>query len=209
MSESRAMIVRAGGDPSRLIVVNRPTRRVVGAGIPGASGRSIVSVSINGSGHLLLGYSDGSQDDAGLVVGTDGVDGLPGADGADGTNGSNGSNGAAGEDGRGIASMTIDGSNHLIITYTDASTEDAGLIAGGGGSSAWGGITGTLAEQADLMAVLDAMQLALDTQFDLIEALTSRIEALEAGSPAVGDVLVDGAGNILINGDGDTLVING
>ena len=75
--------------------------------------------------------------------------------------------------------------------------------------AAWGDITGPLAEQADLMAVLDAMQLALDTQFDLIEALTSRIEALEAGSPAVGDVLVDGAGNILINGDGDTLVING
>lgn len=185
MSESRAMIVRAGGDPSRLIVVNRPTRRVVSAGVPGANGRSIVSVSINGSGHLLLGYSDGSQDDAGLVVGTDGVDGLPGADGADGTNGSNG---AAGEDGRGIASMTIDGSNHLIITYTDASTEDAGLIAGGGGSSAWGGITGTLADQTDLVAALNGK--ASSAQGALAD---SAVQPAALTSALAGKVDVDGA----------------
>ena len=99
MSESRAMIVRAGGDPSRLIVVNRPTRRVVGAGIPGAGG----------------------------------------------------------DDGRSITSVDIDGSNHLIITYSDATTSDAGLLpsGGGGGSSAWGGITGTLADQTDLVAALN------------------------------------------------------
>lgn len=73
MSESRAMIVRAGGDPSRLIVVNRPTRRVVSSGIPGAGGtdgRSITSVDIDGSNHLIITYSDATTSDAGLLPGS-------------------------------------------------------------------------------------------------------------------------------------------
>lgn len=111
-------------------------------GATGAAGRGITAASINGSGHLLLNYSDLTQDDLGLVVG---------ATGAAGADGATGSTGAAG---RGITSVAINGSSHLIITYSDATTEDAGLIAGGG-SGVWGAITGALADQTDLQAALN------------------------------------------------------
>ncbi|MCZ4321455.1 hypothetical protein [Pseudomonas anguilliseptica] len=106
-------------------------------GAPGANGRGISSAVIDVGGHLIISYTDATQADLGLVVGADGV------------------NGTNGVDGRGIASMAIDGSGHLIITYDDTTTEDAGLIpAGGGGAAVWGGIGGTLADQADLQAAL-------------------------------------------------------
>lgn len=50
------------------------------------------------------------------------IDSLKGGRGDDGSNG---------DDGRGIASMAMDGNQHLIITYTDGSTQDAGLLPGG------------------------------------------------------------------------------
>lgn len=126
-------------------------------GADGADGRSITGASINGSGHLILTYSDSTQADVGLVVGADGLngsDGIDGAPGADGADGADGASGADGADGRGIASMAIDGNDHLIITYTDSTTEDAGLIPGAGGAAVWGAIGGTLADQADLVAAL-------------------------------------------------------
>lgn len=109
-------------------------------GADGADGRGITAAEIDGSGHLLLTYSDLTQEDLGLVVGAPGAPGDPGIDGVDG---------------RGITSMAIDGSSHLIITYTDTTTEDAGLIPGAGGSAAWGSIGGTLADQTDLQAALN------------------------------------------------------
>ena len=112
-------------------------------GNTGDEGRGITSLAINISGHLVVTYTDTTQADLGLVVG------------ADGENGTNGTNGTNGEDGRGIASMAVDGSYHLIITYDDATTEDAGLIPGAGGSTAWGSITGPLADQTDLQTALN------------------------------------------------------
>lgn len=47
-----------------------------------------------------------------------------------------GAKGDKGDDGRGIKSMRVkhvSGEDHLIITYTDDTTEDAGTITGGGG----------------------------------------------------------------------------
>lgn len=117
-------------------------------GVDGADGLSIIGAAIDGNGHLLLTLSNSTVLDAGYVVGQAGVDGVDGTDGADGNDG------AAGTDGRGIVSMAIDGSDHLIITYTDSSTEDAGLIPGAGVAAMWGGISGTLADQADLAAAL-------------------------------------------------------
>lgn len=40
--------------------------------------------------------------------------------------------------GRGIASIAINGSSHMIVTYTDSTTQDLGVVAGGGGSGADG-----------------------------------------------------------------------
>lgn len=117
-------------------------------GVDGTDGLSIIGAAIDGNGHLLLTLSNSTVLDAGYVVGQAGVDGVDGTDGADGNDG------AAGTDGRGIVSMAIDGSDHLIITYTDSSTEDAGLIPDAGVAAMWGGISGTLADQADLAAAL-------------------------------------------------------
>ena len=50
-------------------------------------------------------------------------------------NGEKGEDGAPGETGLGIKSVAIDANNHLIITYDDDTTEDAGEIDGGGASS--------------------------------------------------------------------------
>lgn len=76
------------------------------------AGRGITSATINGSGDLVLTYSDTTTQNVGHVVG------------------SNGTNGSAG---RGITGVTVDGSNHLIVHYTDSTTDDLGALPGGGG----------------------------------------------------------------------------
>lgn len=48
------------------------------------------------------------------------------------TNGLNGTDGEDGSDGVGIASVSVNASNHLIITKTDGTTQDAGEIQTGG-----------------------------------------------------------------------------
>ena len=50
------------------------------------------------------------------------IKGAPGADGQDGAPGQDGA------DGLGVKSVDINGSNHLIVTYDDDTTEDAGAI---------------------------------------------------------------------------------
>ena len=52
-----------------------------------------------------------------------------------GETGETGAPGQDGEDGLGIKSVDINASNHLIVTYDDDTTHDAGEIQGGGGSS--------------------------------------------------------------------------
>lgn len=59
----------------------------------------IVSAYINEDGELVLVYSDGNEQNLGIVVGKDGENGKNGEDGADGTNGQNGINGVDGADG--------------------------------------------------------------------------------------------------------------
>ena len=65
-----------------------------------------------------LDVMNGAQGEPGQN-GQDGAAGQPGADGKDGKNGA---------PGRGIASTTINNLNHLIITYTDGDSSDAGLL---------------------------------------------------------------------------------
>lgn len=77
-------------------------------------------------------------DDGTVQTGTmdvlDGQDGAQGAQGPAGPTGPQGIQGPAGADGLGIASVDIDTNNHLIITYDDGTTHDAGEIPGGGGT---------------------------------------------------------------------------
>lgn len=55
-------------------------------GAPGRDGRGIESVRIQ-DGNLIVVFSDGTEHDAGRVVGRDGLAGLPGQDGAPGRDG--------------------------------------------------------------------------------------------------------------------------
>lgn len=55
-------------------------------------------------------------------------DGTPKTETLDVMDGADGTDGIDGAPGRGVQSVSIDGQNHLIITYTDGSTSDAGLL---------------------------------------------------------------------------------
>ena len=66
----------------------------------------IQSAEINENGELVLIYSDGSEQNLGVVVGKDGTNGVDGKDGADGANGENGTNGSDGS-----ITITTSGSN--------------------------------------------------------------------------------------------------
>jgi len=58
------------------------------------------------------------------------TEGIKGDKGDKGDTGAQGIQGEQGETGLGIKSVDIDANNHLIITYTDNETEDAGVIYG-------------------------------------------------------------------------------
>lgn len=70
-------------------------------------GVSVVSVVVNENAHLIVTYSDGQEDDAGLIPT---VKGDPG------------------KDGLGVKSVKVDADNHLIVTYDNETTHDAGEI---------------------------------------------------------------------------------
>ena len=88
-------------------------------------------------------------------AGSAGAKGDKGDKGDTGETGATGPQGPAGDDGRGIEDISINGSGHLIITYDDGTTDDAGAIPGGG-SGSWGSITGNITDQTDLEEALDA-----------------------------------------------------
>lgn len=69
--------------------------------------------------------------------GDDGEDGAPGEQGPKGDDGETGPQGPKGEDGDpglGIKLVSINQQGHLIITFDDDTTQDAGAIPGGGGA---------------------------------------------------------------------------
>jgi len=89
----------------------------------------------------------------GATVGGALLNGLDGADGANGTNGTNGTNGV------GVPAGGTTGQVLRKINGTDFNTEWANPSGGGGGT--WGSITGTLSDQTDLQAALDAKQASI------------------------------------------------
>ncbi|WP_296132720.1 ExeM/NucH family extracellular endonuclease [uncultured Corynebacterium sp.] len=110
---------------------------------PTNDARGITSTTIDDNGHLIITYTDGTTEDAGKVVGEDGAAGTPGADGSDGSDGAQGPKGEDGKDGLGIDSVTTNADGHLIITYTDGTTEDAGKVVGDDGAAGTPGADGS------------------------------------------------------------------
>lgn len=100
----------------------------------------IKSAVVDNAGHLIFTLGDDSTVDLGNVRGATGV-GMP----AGGLVGQMPVKKSGGDydfewqdkpgDGVGVASVTIDGRGHLIITLTDSSVIDAGEITGGGGTA--------------------------------------------------------------------------
>lgn len=95
-------------------------------GSPGPPGRGVTGATIV-SGHLIVSYSDSTQQDVGQVVGANGTNGTNGADGADGADGNDGA------PGRGITGTSIVG-GHLIVSYSDSTQQDVGQVVGANGA---------------------------------------------------------------------------
>lgn len=98
---------------------------------------------------------DDGTEQTGTMDVMDGEKGDKGDKGAKGDKGNPGTNGQDGQDGLGIKSVEVNASNHLIITYDDDTTEDAGQIQGGGGAS-WVDVTGTLSAGSTSITLSDA-----------------------------------------------------
>lgn len=90
-------------------------------GATGGAGRGISGSAIVGT-DLVITYSDGTSSDLGNVVGPQGSAGTTGVAGA------NGAAGPTGPNGTGVTSVVINSAGHLIVTYSDGTTSDAGPV---------------------------------------------------------------------------------
>ena len=106
-------------------------------GKDGKDGVGIAKTEINAEGRLVVTYTDGTSETLSKVVGADGKDGANGADGKDGVNGKNGT------DGIGISKTEISADGQLVITYTDNTTSNLGVVVGVDGKNGTDGTNGT------------------------------------------------------------------
>lgn len=87
--------------------------------------------------------------------GRDGVDGTPGPrgeagpPGVDGRDGKDGEKGADGADGVGVAGAIINRAGGLVLTLTDGTTRDLGLVVGRDGKDGRDGVDGQKGERGD------------------------------------------------------------
>ena len=102
-------------------------------GRDGTDGVGITTTTIDGDGQLVIHYSNGTTETLGVVVGADGKNGVDGTNGTDGTDGT---------DGIGIAKTEIDAEGKLVITYTDNTTSNLGVVVGADGSNGQNGTDG-------------------------------------------------------------------
>ena len=108
--------------------------------------KSISNAEINDDGELVLTYSDSSSSNLGVVVGSDGKDGtngVNGKDGADGKDGINGTDGIDGEDGISVIKSEINTKGELVLTYSDNTVDNLGVVVGANGKDGINGKNGT------------------------------------------------------------------
>jgi collagen type VII alpha len=98
------------------------------------------SAVVNSSGELILTKQDGTTINAGSTVGPQGVKGDTGATGPAGPTGAQGPAGLA------VTGAAVNGSGRLIITRSDSSIIDAGLVIGPKGDT---GATGSKGDTGD------------------------------------------------------------
>jgi hypothetical protein len=112
-------------------------------GSQGPAGLSVTGAAVNVNGRLIITRSDSSIIDAGAVIGP------KGDTGAAGTAGAKGDTGDTGAAGIGFSTATVNGSGRLIITKTDSSTIDAGVVVGPQGQQGATGNTGAQGAKGD------------------------------------------------------------
>jgi hypothetical protein len=96
----------------------------------------IKTAAVNGSGELILTKQDNSTINAGSVIGPQGSTGATGAQGIKGDTGSQGPAGLS------VSGAAVNGSGRLIITRSDSSIIDAGLVIGPKGDTGATGAKG-------------------------------------------------------------------
>ena len=86
----------------------------------------VTDARINENGELILTYSDGEEQNLGVVVGKDGADGQDGQNGADGQEGKSGADGKNGNNGK----DGVDGADGSLVITTDGSSIPAASAKG-------------------------------------------------------------------------------
>ena len=121
-------------------------------GVNGNDGVGVAKSEVNTSGELVITYSNGDSTNLGKIVGKDGLDGTNGQNGLSayeiaknggfiGTEedwlkslkGEQGEKGQNGADGIGITSSEINKKGELVITYSNNTVNNLGVVVGADG----------------------------------------------------------------------------
>ena len=133
-------------------------------GVNGNDGVSVTKSEVNTSGELVITYSNGDSTNLGKIVGKDGLDGTNGQNGLSayeiaknggfigteedwlsslkGEKGERGEKGQDGTDGIGIASSEINKNGELVITYSNNTVDNLGVVVGADGKDGTNGTNG-------------------------------------------------------------------
>lgn len=102
--------------------------KIIAEGIETAQGKSAFEIAVENG---FVGTESEWLESLKGEKGADGKDGINGKDGIDGKNGVDGQNGA---DGRGITSTEINANGELVLTYSDGSITNVGVVKGKNGT---------------------------------------------------------------------------
>lgn len=103
--------------------------KIIAEGIETAQGKSAFEIAVENG---FVGTVEEWLESLKGEKGADGKDGINGKNGVDGQNGKDGTNGA---DGRGIISTEINANGELVLTYSDGSTANVGIVKGKDGTN--------------------------------------------------------------------------
>ena len=109
-------------------------------GINGKDGIGIASSEINANGELVITYTNGQTANLGVVVG---------AKGDKGDKGDKGETGAAGKDGISVTKTEINNKGELVITLSDNTVSNLGVVVGAKGDKGDTGAQGIQGEKGD------------------------------------------------------------
>lgn len=133
-------------------------------GVNGNDGVGVAKSEVNTNGELVITYSNGDSTNLGKIVGKDGLDGTNGQNGLSayeiaknggfigteevwlkslkGEKGERGEKGQNGADGIGIASSEINKNGELVITYSNDTVDNLGVVVGADGKDGTNGTNG-------------------------------------------------------------------